>query len=101
MEKLADVSDLSNQKCRVVCDSKGREIALFNIQGQICALENICPHMGGPLGEGDLEGCVVTCPWHGWEFDVRSGECQNMPGESANAIPIVVKDGQVFLLDAT
>jgi nitrite reductase/ring-hydroxylating ferredoxin subunit len=50
-----------------------RIMALFNVEGTIYALDGICPHQGGPLGKGDVAGCRVTCPWHGWQFDVRSG----------------------------
>jgi len=53
---------------------EGRIIALFHAAGQIHALDGVCPHQGGPLGKGLLTGCVVTCPWHGWQFDVRSGQ---------------------------
>lgn len=62
---------------------KGREVvvgdrlvALFNVDGTFYALDGVCPHQGGPLAKGALQGCVVTCPWHGWQFDVRSGEFQ-------------------------
>lgn len=51
-------------------------IALFNVDDTYYALDGVCPHQGGPLGQGMLEGCVVTCPWHGWQFDVRSGQHQ-------------------------
>ena len=51
-------------------------IALYNIDGTFYALDGICPHAGGPLGKGKLTGCIVTCPWHGWQFDVRSGHHQ-------------------------
>ncbi len=55
--------------------SLGRyEIALFNIGGDFYALENNCPHQGGPIADGWLEGTTVTCPWHGWCFDVPSGK---------------------------
>ncbi len=50
------------------------EVALFNIDGTIHAIENICPHQGGPLADGFIEGPYVTCPWHAWCFDVRSGK---------------------------
>ncbi|MCC7083568.1 MAG: Rieske 2Fe-2S domain-containing protein [Pirellulales bacterium] len=53
-----------------------RVIALFNVDGQFFALDGICPHQGGSLGEGELSGCIVTCPWHGWQFDVRTGQHQ-------------------------
>ena len=51
------------------------EIAIFNLgEGEFVAVDNACPHRGGPLGEGELEGCLLTCPWHAWQFDVRTGE---------------------------
>ena len=50
-----------------------RVIALFNVDGALYALDGICPHAGGPLAKGRLAGQVVTCPWHGWQFDVTSG----------------------------
>lgn len=49
-------------------------IAVFNVEGTFYALDNCCPHAGGPLGEGTLCGTVVECPWHGWKFSVISGE---------------------------
>lgn len=56
----------------------GRIVALFNVDGTFYALDGICPHAGGPLGDGTLSGSVVTCPWHGWQFDVTSGRhCLN------------------------
>ncbi len=51
-------------------------VALFNVAGRLYALDGICPHQGGPLGQGQLDGAVVTCPWHGWQFDVRTGHHQ-------------------------
>jgi nitrite reductase/ring-hydroxylating ferredoxin subunit len=55
--------------------SVGRyEVAVFNVDGELFALENSCPHQGGPLADGWLEDSLVTCPWHGWCFDVRTGK---------------------------
>ena len=51
-----------------------RIVALFNADGTFYALDGVCPHQGGPLGKGALTGCVVTCPWHGWQFDVTTGQ---------------------------
>jgi len=51
----------------------GREIAVFHVGDEFYAIDNACPHQGGPLAEGWLEGNIVTCPWHAWCFDVRSG----------------------------
>jgi nitrite reductase (NADH) small subunit len=54
----------------VVSDCAGVVVALFNVGGEFHAIQNKCPHRGGPLGEGELNGQVVTCPWHAWSFDV-------------------------------
>ena len=53
-----------------------RIVALYNVDGTLFALDGVCPHQGGPLGKGALEGCLVTCPWHGWQFDVTDGRHQ-------------------------
>ncbi len=50
-----------------------RVLAIFNVEGVLCVLDGVCPHQGGPLASGQREGCIVTCPWHGWQFDVRTG----------------------------
>jgi nitrite reductase (NADH) small subunit len=67
------VSDLAAGSGKVV-DVNGKAVALFNVGGTIYAIDNTCRHRGGPLGEGSLEGKVVTCPWHMWEYDVTTGE---------------------------
>jgi nitrite reductase (NADH) small subunit len=53
-----------------------RMVALFNVDGAVYALDGVCPHQGGPLGKGRLCGQVITCPWHGWQFDVATGRHQ-------------------------
>ncbi len=56
----------------------GRVVAIFHVEGEFYALDGVCPHAGGPLGNGRLQGNVVTCPWHGWQFDVTNGRhCLN------------------------
>lgn len=53
-------------------------VALFNLDGTFHALDGICPHAGGPLARGKLTNGIVTCPWHGWQFDVTTGRhCLN------------------------
>ena len=60
----------------VVAD--GRIFAVFNVDGTFHVIDGICPHAGGPLGKGQLRGNIVTCPWHGWQFDVSTGQhCLN------------------------
>jgi nitrite reductase/ring-hydroxylating ferredoxin subunit len=56
-----------------------RMVALVNVDGQLHAIDGLCPHQGGPLGTGKLCGTVLTCPWHGWQFDVVTGRHQISP----------------------
>ena len=68
----AKVKDVKEGEGKTV-SVKGHEIALFNVGGKFHATDNTCAHRGGPLGEGMLDGDVVTCPWHGWEYNVKTG----------------------------
>jgi NAD(P)H-dependent nitrite reductase small subunit len=71
--KVATLSELQEGSGKPV-EVNGKAIALFNVAGKVYAIDNTCLHRGGPLGEGLLEGEVVTCPWHMWEYNVRTGE---------------------------
>jgi len=71
--KVAKVSEMPPGAAREF-HANGYVIALFNVDGQFHALDNTCLHRGGPLGQGALEGDIVTCPWHGWQYNVKSGE---------------------------
>lgn len=73
--RVAGTADLAPGACTTV-EVDGKQIALYNVDGTFYALDNECPHRGGPLGEGELDGCLVTCPWHSWQFDVTNGESQ-------------------------
>ncbi len=70
---VAKLSDLEPGSCLSVEAEGGMLVALFNVDGIVYALDNSCPHAGGPLGEGALAGEIVECPWHGWRFNVRTG----------------------------
>lgn len=75
----------------------GRVFAVFNVDGSYHVLDGMCPHAGGPLGKGILQGCVVTCPWHGWQFDVRSGQHQFSDGICQPAYAASVVDGVIVV----
>ena len=75
----------------------GRVVALFNVGGIFHALTNLCPHRGGPLGQGFLEGTEVSCPWHNYTFDVRTGENVVSPDLKVERYEVKVEDGQVFV----
>ena len=79
-----------------------RLVALFRLAqpddgGEWFALDGLCPHAGGPLGAGALTGCVVTCPWHGWQFDVTTGAHTLTPQIQHESFPATVEDGGVWV----
>ena len=96
IEKLAD---LNPGMCLSV-ELKDIGLALFNVEGEIYALNNTCPHAGGPLGEGTLEHEVVTCPWHGWKFNVRTGQRLKNPSQGwrVQRYEVRVIDGAIQVL---
>ncbi len=88
------VEDLSHGNSKTVELPEGREIALYNVNGEFYATENFCPHKGAPLTEGTLFGHVIECQWHGWQFDVRSGRCLTARAE-LKAYPVIIEDGLI------
>jgi nitrite reductase/ring-hydroxylating ferredoxin subunit len=93
---VAKAADLLPGTGRVV-EAAGQALALFNVDGQFFAIDNTCPHRGGPLGEGDLDGKVVMCPWHAWRWDVTSGSNVNNPAVRVACFPVTVEQGEVFV----
>ena len=86
---IAQKNDLKPGEGKVV-EMNGQEIALFRLGDEFYAIDNQCPHRHGPLGEGYVENDVVTCPWHGWQFNIKTGE-------NASGIPGGVKTYKVVL----
>lgn len=93
-QTVAKASDLSPGEGRVV-EVGGRSVALFNVDGEFHAIDNTCVHRGGPLGEGELDGSTVTCPWHGWQYNVTEGACLNVPGEGVDHYEVRVEGDEV------
>jgi nitrite reductase (NADH) small subunit/3-phenylpropionate/trans-cinnamate dioxygenase ferredoxin subunit len=89
--KTQDVPPGTGQTVEV----RGVWIALFNVDGSFFAVDNTCPHAGGPIGEGSLSGDVVTCPWHGWKFSVRTGERLGNPNFTVACCPVRVEGEQI------
>jgi len=94
--KVAQVSDVQPGAGKVVT-VKDKAIALFNVDGAFYAIDNTCLHRGGPLGEGEVEGCVVTCPWHGWQFDVKTGVSETNPTAKVKTYPVKT-DGSAIMI---
>lgn len=82
----------------ILVEAEGKSIAIFRSDGIYYATENNCTHRGGPLCEGLLEGTNVICPWHGWEFDVATGDCLTNPKSRIDVYPLKV-DGNDLLVD--
>jgi nitrite reductase (NADH) small subunit len=93
---VAQVADCPEGTSKEVM-AEDRVVALYCVDGEHYALDGICPHQGGPLGQGKLTGCVVTCPWHGWQYDVRSGQHQSIPSLVHRHFPVKVEDEQIYV----
>jgi nitrite reductase (NADH) small subunit len=94
---VSKVADLPPGTCLSV-EAEGISVALFNIDGQIYALDNTCPHAGGPLGEGTLIEDIVRCPWHGWRYNVRTGERPENPAFKVACYPVEVHAETITVL---
>ncbi len=94
--KVANVNELNEGQGKIV-EVNGKDIALFNIKGKFYAIDNTCLHAGGPVGEGELNENVVTCPWHGWQYDVTTGKSV-MPGSvKVNSYKVEIKGKEIFV----
>jgi len=84
-EHLVDLADLAPGMMKTL-DLGGAEVVVANVGGECFAFGGICPHQGGSLGDGQLNGAAVTCPWHGARFDVRTGAV--IDGYSSEPVPV-------------
>ncbi|MBZ5521621.1 MAG: Rieske (2Fe-2S) protein [Acidobacteriia bacterium] len=74
-----------------------KTICVACVGGRFSALENQCPHRGGPLGQGVIEKGKVVCPWHGWEFDAATGQVGHNPAARIATYPLTVEGEDVFV----
>jgi nitrite reductase (NADH) small subunit len=93
----SDVPPGTGREC-VVDD---RIIAVFNVDGRLFAIDGICPHAGGPLATGCLSGTVVTCPWHGWQFDVTTGRHQLTPRIQQQTFDVILEGDTLVLVKSS
>jgi nitrite reductase (NADH) small subunit len=91
---VARIDDFPPGSVRTV-RSGDEEIALAHVDGRFCAVQGKCLHLGGPLGEGQLEGSVLTCPWHGWQYDVCTGLNEFDHAIRLETYDVQVEDGEV------
>jgi len=94
--KVGSVSDLAEGQAKVA-QVDGQRIAIFHVGGRYYALEASCPHEGDPLADGVIEGLRIICPWHGYDFHLKTGECGLDPDIRALTYPIKVQDDDLLI----
>lgn len=95
--KLAPQSEMPapGQAKEFSCGDK--MVCVANVNGSLSALDNVCLHRGGPLGQGYLEDGKVVCPWHGWQFDAQTGQVGHNPAAKTKVYPLDVQGGDVMV----
>lgn len=73
-------------------------ICVANVNGTITAMDNVCLHRGGPLGQGVIEGDKVVCPWHAWQWDTKTGEAGHNPSVKVAVYPVKMENGELLIL---
>jgi nitrite reductase (NADH) small subunit len=91
---VARVEDVPEGTIRTV-EAGEERIALAHCDSGFYATQNACLHLKGPLGEGRLKGCVLTCPWHGWQYDVRTGQNEFDLAIQLRTYDVQVENGEV------
>jgi len=75
----------------------GKPVAVANVGGKYYAISGTCLHRGGPLGQGSMDGTVLMCPWHGWQFDVTTGKVSGNPTVGVDCYPVEVRGDELFV----
>ncbi|MBI4465067.1 MAG: non-heme iron oxygenase ferredoxin subunit [Acidobacteria bacterium] len=94
--KVAAVSDVEPGKVKEYTVN-GKVIALCNVEGEFYALDNVCLHRGGPLGQGYIDGDKVECPWHGWQYSVKTGAISYNPAMKVATYEVKVEGSDVLV----
>jgi 3-phenylpropionate/trans-cinnamate dioxygenase ferredoxin subunit len=95
--EVADLDQLPNGE-RLFLEIDGNPVVIFNIAGNYFAMDDLCTHDDGPIGEGELDGNVVTCPRHGAKFDIRTGKALALPAvEGLKTYPVKCENNKILL----
>jgi nitrite reductase (NADH) small subunit len=94
---IAAHSDLPPNNTAKEFSCGNKEICLANVNGEYSAIDNICLHQGGPLGQGMIENGKVVCPWHGWQYDPKTGALTQNPNLKVAVYPLKIEDGNVLV----
>jgi nitrite reductase (NADH) small subunit len=85
----------SNEAKEFRCGEK--DICIANVDGTYSAMDNVCLHRGGPLGQGMIEGGKIICPWHGWSWDPKTGQAAENAGARVAVYPLKLENGDVLI----
>lgn len=77
--------------------ARGRFVCVANVDGEICAMDNVCPHWGGPLGQGKIENGKIVCPWHGWQYDPKTGKTPRKADVRLTIFKLEIEGDDVFV----
>ena len=91
--KTTDIKEGSGKSMEI----NGKPVAVFNVNGNFYAINDVCGHRGGPLGEGELDGNTVICPWHGWRYDVTTGANELVPDLPTNRYDVRIEGDDVLI----
>lgn len=94
--KVARCDEVPEERGLVV-SVRGRYVAVFRVGDSFFAMDNSCQHAGASLGDGDLIGACIHCPWHGWRYDVTTGVCLTDPRRRLPTYPVKIEGDEVFL----
>lgn len=95
--RVCKVSDLTDGSARAI-KVLARQIAVFNIGGEIKAFDGLCKHMNAPLVQtGQIKGTTLTCKWHGWQYDIHTGECFGKPMVQLRQYEVEIENEEVFV----
>ena len=95
--RVARIDEFDELNCKLI-EVDGSSIALYKIGEAFHAIRNACPHTGAPLAAGQLHGCELTCPWHGWTFDLTTGQSTMVPFARLETVDVTVKRGELHLV---
>jgi nitrite reductase (NADH) small subunit len=95
--KVASASELPAQDEAKEVTCGDRVICIANVGGALTAMDNVCLHRGGPLGQGIVDSGKIVCPWHGWQYDPKTGETSHNRAMKAEVYPIKVEGADVFV----
>ena len=95
--RLCGVAEAPGVGMVMEAEVEGVGVCLANVNGELSALDNVCPHRQGPLGQGWIEGEAVVCPWHSWAFDVKTGAAVYPEKERVDVFPLRIEDEDVLI----